>query len=359
MVEILNTDRYLQTHLENSIPPCNERIDVASGVVSDFIDSDQKKDMIEYDSYSRIPLTIQNKQEYKKDIVLDIFRISLELNKPRRSKYYTKIENVGYYALKVKTMFELYLFINTDEELKDEFEKHEIIFMRNCAEVETSKVEYLIAMLCGNGCRITDNRPQEKYNQTNYGNRYALLYHCVTESESRNYERSDFNFREALGGIISISTMEIRHLLSIYFLKKPYQKDDEIIYFEEPTSLLDILEMYIPECTEYYKFKKVKVKIDDKEPIVLKSIDVLRGSKYFYAPLSEWRNYHMDQINVSKDIDIIISTLQEKYMHQITGVPHYDKVSYDSRGDKSKEKARKRKEMSKHINEEVKLYEHV
>ena len=213
MLKILNTDRYINTYLENNlVVPTKWRV---YDCVRLFVN--EGKGELTYSSHSKMDLILENSFQRQRNVELKLFDIILEFEASQKNSPYDTVNYLQYFSMKVKDIVDLYLLNHTNDELKEEFEKHEITFLRNIIDVETTKSNNLICMFNSINCRIVDTNLKEKYNQTNFGNRYVLFGNPQEIISSMEYRNTNFSIRNYLSKILSIDTIIIKHLLSIYF----------------------------------------------------------------------------------------------------------------------------------------------
>jgi len=230
------------------------------------------------------------------------------------------VNHIQYFALKVKDMVDIYLFHQTAEELTDDFERHEIAFLRHVSEIEANKNSNLICMFNSGGCRIVDAHPKEKYCQTNFGDRYVLFRNPTEIISSLGIESSHFSFRKYLSGLLNINTYTIKNLLSIFFLRKRCQEDDEIIEFDRPPSLLEILEAYGKgwDSPRPRKIRKIRPS-ENTHMANLYDVRKLESDKFCYAPPNEWFSRHLVKISAAKDVFLILKCLEQKFAEMKVG----------------------------------------
>jgi hypothetical protein len=355
MLKVLNTDRCLDNFVTNNFVV--DRDGKSYLCVENFVS--KNKGYLSYSPSSILELSIENNKEYKKDVKLELFNVTIEFERMVGHMRFSQIKSVNhiqYFALKVKDIVDIYLFHQTTEELANDFESHEITFLKHVAGVDTNKNNNLICMF-NSDCRITDTNPKEKYNQTNFGNRYVLFGNPVPIISSLRYENSFFSFREYLSGLLKISTYKIKNLLSIFFLRKIYQADDEIIEFDYPMPLLEILETYGKDSPWYHKFKKIQPS-ENTDMVILHNVRNLESNKFCYAPLNEWFSYHLTKINVDKDIFLILSCIETKFMQMKIGVKsEIDYLSVSGsryrRYEKERTRATKKREFELEIHQQI------
>jgi hypothetical protein len=364
MLKVLNTDRCLDNFVENNF--IVNRNDKPYQCIGSFVGG---KGCLDYSPSSTLELTIENSMGYRKDVKLNLFHVTIEFPETSKFKKYSsfdKTNHIQYFVLKVKDIIDLYLFNHNTEELKDDFERHEITFLRHISEIETNKTNNLICMFNYNSCRIIDTDPKEKYNQTNFGNRYVLFGNPREIVSSLRFENSKFSFRDYLSNLLNVDTVQIKNLLSIFFLRRIYQKDDEIVHFDYPLSLLEILETYGKDLDSpwYHKFKRIRPS-ENTDMVVLSDVRKLESDKFCYAPLNEWSSYHLTKIDMSKDINLILGRIERKFQEMkmdvkseidYLSIPGGGYGSYDPKG---RSRTIKKREFELDIKDQMDAYEFI
>jgi hypothetical protein len=184
---------------------------------------------------------------------------------------------------------------------------------------------------------LIGHKSKVNHDVTNFANHVVIfhqsaeLYKLFLLSQSDNAKAKQKVMNELSTLIISISESTIKELLNIYYFNntKPRAQTEDIV-FDQPKSLIDIMQEYHSSSPQYHVLKK-NIKPNENPMMIFDNVNSFAGKNSKIVKLNEFGNLYFRTWNEDDRtiFRIIDSKMKEK--RKVNDKRRFRDISYDDR----------------------------
>ena len=229
-----------------------------------------------------------------------------------------KIDNVGYFGIRVLDIVKLCLFVDKKYKENDIYTTEDFAFINKILKVNYDCTNKDI-LAEGHYFNMNNDDNHDNHNThnthnthccqsnkqlytiENFANKIVLFYGSMDIYSMFNEKINKNSYEDVLCKMMKnfASHIVMRNIINIYYFNKPYKEEIEIKVFETPRSITSIIEEYHKNSKLYYILRKyIKESdlelINENQYMIYNMVNNFTGKDVKKTPLARWNTIYFE-----------------------------------------------------------------